>query len=101
MKSYFSRNAKVLGTPVLALTVLSQALVYGQTGGAAAKAPLNPKPSTLPNAVRLIPNYSPVEVDSSKYRVLRVRIENKGQTEVRPGTWIDLRLAIVDTGVTP
>ena len=101
MNSYLSLSTKSLCATFFVLTLLSQASIYSQARGDAAKAPLNPKRTPLPNAVRGIPNYSPVEVDSSKYRVLRVRIENKGQTEVRPGTWIHLNLAIVDTGVTP
>src|SRR5688500_10514699 len=70
-------------------------------GQATTKAPVTPKDLPLPKAVKLAPKYSPVKVDSSKYGVIRIRIENKGPADVPKGIWIGAILTIVDTSSNP
>jgi len=44
---------------------------------------------------KLRPGYAPVEVDSTKHLVLRIRVENKGETEVKKGALISAKISVV------
>ncbi len=97
---------------LFALALLCQQFVHAQIPTPTTK-PI-PKPTSSPVAkptpitkdsskqAKLMPNYAPVEADSSKYGVIRIRIENKGQqTEVPKGIKISAILTMVDISSTP
>lgn len=56
--------------------------------------------ATLDGIYSKMPNYNPVEIDSSKYKLLRVRLQNDGKADIKPGTEVKAYLYALRTGST-
>ncbi len=56
--------------------------------------------ATLDGIYTKMPNYNPVEIDSGKYKLLRVRIQNDGKADLKPGTEVRASLYALKSGTT-